>query len=1276
MRRILVIWLSLLLSLTACMAVPSTEGREFWLTYMRNIRQGELSLFVSSRQQAIVTVENPQTHWTTSFAVQQGQTAMCSLPREQCYIASDGQVEQKGLRVTSTADISLFASNYADYTYDATLVLPITALGNNYILQTWEDNEETAEMAIVAIAPTTVTITPHARTKDGHIKNVAYDVPMQAGEVLQVQKADEYGTFSGTHIRSDKPIAVFAGHACARVPETNAWCDHLVEQQRPTSVWGKQFALVKTLGQQGNRVMLTARDNNSIVRLNGTPVATLQALESYTFRLTDNSAYVETTGPAACFLYPEGARDNGLYGDPSSVTIQPYEQRIKDITFATFHTRQSASNYVNVVTTADGAQAMTLDGKSVAAAFVPLEGTSRLQYARLPVSQGTHTLHTSEDGFTGYVYGLGFCESYAYSLGSANYIYYPPEGEIPDYMEMTHTDAQCYRQPITFTAHTNIDYTAIEWQFGDGTTGTGETATHTYAAPGAYTVIMTIRSAEHASLLTETVVLSDMYRDTIHADICEGEQYVAEGRTFTQAGLYTLRQSSTGSCDSLVMLDLSVHQKYFFTETASFPKGASYAWHERRLRAPGVYRDSLVSVNGCDSVYELHLSQTDELEEMYDTICYRPVYTFHGFDFPLPSVAGYEDRMYINYTLAYADKVQCKTYRIHLAIVPREGGEYTVYDTIAAGQSYTWFGERYSREGTYRKVIGDNGCQEVYTLHLTVLPFPIEETYASLCHDDTLVWRGKPYTAAGEYADTLFSMWGIEGIYQLHLTDGRTYSDLQVQNVTAYDFHGRTLTESGTYRDTLSNAAGCDSVVTLYLGIMEPCRIMVEEQLSICEGTAIEWNGQTCVPGKDYTASFVSAGGCDSVVTLHVSALEKKSETLQVTVCQGDFYVLNDTRYTEEGDYQIPLVAANGCDSILTLQLRYRPLHTDTTDTTITMDETYLWQGKTYAETGMWTRGFVASDGCDSLEVLRLTVLPCRHTSEQVYDTILVGQSLLFEGVRYAETGVYSHTLVSEQGCDSVRTLYLEVNPLAITDMQVADGCADDSILAIEVIYTGTAQQVQIRFDEKAHAAGFRDTIMTMPADGAIAVPFHARAGYYAGSVALIYRSMATTEMPFAFTLLYPSSVLEQAWNDVVAVLTHDYNGGYDFMAFQWYENGQLLSGENRSYIYRPLQMGAEYSALLTETDGTQMMTCPLVARPQTDITLYPTIVSPGQQIHCRVTEKAEWTLYDALGRRLERQALTPGDNTLQAPLATGIYILRIHTTASKDDKQYKLFVQ
>ena len=56
-----------------------------------------------------------------------------------------------------------------------------------------------------------------------------------------------------------------------------------------------------------------------------------------------------------------------------------------------------------------------------------------------------------------------------------------------------------------------------------------------------------------------------------------------------------------------------------------------------------------------------------------------------------------------------------------------------------------------------------------------------------------------------------------------------------------------------------------------------------------------------------------------------------------------------------------------------------------------------------------------------------------------------------------------------------------------------------------------------------------------------------------------------------------------------------DYNGGYEFTAFQWFKNGEPIVGATSSVYNSPdgLDLSAEYSVLLTRaSDGASVMTC------------------------------------------------------------------------------------
>jgi hypothetical protein len=255
-------------------------------------------------------------------------------------------------------------------------------------------------------------------------------------------------------------------------------------------------------------------------------------------------------------------------------------------------------------------------------------------------------------------------------------------------------------------------------------------------------------------------------------------------------------------------------------------------------------------------------------------------------------------------------------------------------------------------------------------------------------------------------------------------------------------------------------------------------------------------------------------------------------------------------------------------------------------------------------------------------------------------------------------------------------------NKVEILSATCNDLCKEENALHIRLDYKGTAHSVRLTFDSAAQASGWRDTLIAMPKDGDIVIPARGRAGQFTCFAELLFRDMTAATVTVPFTMPYPSSVLKQRWNDCIAVLTLDYNGGYDFVAFQWYENGEPLAGETGSILYKQLVMGNQYSVLLTEANGMQLFSCPLtitplsaIETPQTAIRLHPTVANPLQSIHFQSDQPASLTVYDVQGRQTEQLILPAGHSTFTAPAEAGLYLLLLHSLPSEKANTAKLIV-
>src|SRR5690554_926671 len=150
-----------------------------------------------------------------------------------------------------------------------------------------------------------------------------------------------------------------------------------------------------------------------------------------------------------------------------------------------------------------------------------------------------------------------------------------------------------------------------------------------------------------------------------------------------------------------------------------------------------------------------------------------------------------------------------------------------------------------------------------------------------------------------------------------------TTGDTTAVACDSFDWFGTTYTASGTATHVLTNSAGCDSTVTLTLTI---------NTSATGTDTQTACGSFTWIDGVEYTASNNTAmytivggaaNGCDSIVTLDLTINPVATGTDTQTAC-GSFTWIDGVEYTASNNTAMHTIvggAANGCDSIVTLNL-------------------------------------------------------------------------------------------------------------------------------------------------------------------------------------------------------------------------------------------------------------------------------------------------------------------------------------------------------------------
>lgn len=522
-----------------------------------------------------------------------------------------------------------------------------------------------------------------------------------------------------------------------------------------------------------------------------------------------------------------------------------------------------------------------------------------------------------------------------------------------------------------------------------------------------------------------TLALTVNYSNSGIETVEDCESYRWHGTTYTAStSTPTWHSTNVAGCDSVTTLHLTIyHADHTGTETASACD--DYLWNGQHYGVSGHYQYHTQTVHGCDSTATLNLtirlSNTGtDVQRVCDSL------RWHGTLYTSTTSTP----TYTETNAAGCDSVVT----LHLTV----NHSNAATDSYNVCDSLRWHGTLYTSSNNTATWHSTNrvGCDSTTTLNLIVRHSTVAVDTHSVC--DRYTWLdGQTYTSDNHTAlyPAGLNLAGCDSTVRLALTVRNsvttTLPALSACDTYTWPTNGETYTVSGTYRDTLTNTALCDSIVTLPLTINYSFNTIDQQQA--CDtytwnvADADGSNGHTYGPFTTTTTQVANQHtieGCDSTVTLQLTIYYSDltgSETLNVC----DSVIWNGQRYSASGAYTFPSRTTHNCDSLTTLNLTVR--NSTFVDLTEDQCDSYVWHGTPRTVAGRYTYTYPIPNaaGCDSTEVLTLTL---RHSS-QSSRTEDVCDSFYWDatGGIYAASGTHSAHLTNAVGCDSALTLHLTV---------------------------------------------------------------------------------------------------------------------------------------------------------------------------------------------------------------------------------------------------------
>ena len=552
------------------------------------------------------------------------------------------------------------------------------------------------------------------------------------------------------------------------------------------------------------------------------------------------------------------------------------------------------------------------------------------------------------------------------------------------------------------------------------------------------------------SIVRNTITVRHSTTATDPHAICYNGSLTWNGDTYdadnTEGSFVTV---NAVGCDSTVTLELTVYENRSVEE--SVEDCHPYTWDYTGITydTPGDHvTGSSADINGCDSTTTLHLTfiTVEDIHLDGEVACDSYTWTVPGEEDQVISASGDYDKPY-----TYPGTSCTAHAYLHLTI--QESIHETLaavtacdeYEWIYNGNTV----DTYTDGGDKVYEWNDGVCDNDATLPLTInYNTSTDFDDVTACDSYQIVWTDgttQDVTTTDTYIHNYNTADGCPSTDQITVTINNSNTGVDVQ--TACDTYtwidGETYTESNntaTYTIAGGNQYGCDSTVTLNLTI-NSSDATTDVQVA-CD--SYEW-----IDGQTYTASnntatytLTNAAGCDSVVTLNLTVNNSQVVALPAVVA-CDSYEFNGHPYTASEEISVLSTGANACDSTTTLSLTIN-YNSSTVFDDVTACDSYqiTWTDGTTQDvttTSTYTHDYNTADGCPSTDQINVTI-KYKVTVDEYAEAC---DTYTWNDLPFTESGnvTVNNNGGAANGCDSITTLHLTIQHTADNVLDAVVAC-------------------------------------------------------------------------------------------------------------------------------------------------------------------------------------------------------------------------------------------